>query len=50
MIEELDDIILLCDLPENGLRAGDICTVFSSTKMEKVMKLNSLLWMEKRLQ
>lgn len=24
MIRELDDVILLCDLPERGLRRGDI--------------------------
>ena len=27
MIEELDDVILACDLPEHRLSAGDICTV-----------------------
>jgi hypothetical protein len=27
MINELDDIILTCDLPEHGLSAGDIGTV-----------------------
>ena len=27
MIKELDDVILGCDLPEHGLRAGDIGTV-----------------------
>jgi hypothetical protein len=27
MIQELDDIILECDLPEHGLRRGDIGTV-----------------------
>ncbi|MDW8309424.1 MAG: DUF4926 domain-containing protein [Verrucomicrobiales bacterium] len=27
MIEELDDVILGCDLPEHGLRAGDLGTV-----------------------
>jgi len=27
MIEELDDVILACDLPEHGLSAGDIGTV-----------------------
>jgi hypothetical protein len=27
MINELDDVILGCDLPEHGLRAGDIGTV-----------------------
>jgi hypothetical protein len=26
MIEELDDLILTCDLPEHGLSAGDIGT------------------------
>lgn len=26
MIEELDDVILLCDLAEHGLSAGDIGT------------------------
>lgn len=27
MIDELDDVILTCDLPEQGLRRGDIGTV-----------------------
>ncbi len=27
MINELDDVILACDLPEHGLSAGDIGTV-----------------------
>lgn len=27
MINELDDVILTCDLPEHGLSAGDIGTV-----------------------
>jgi hypothetical protein len=27
MIEELEDVILTCDLPEHGLRRGDIGTV-----------------------
>ena len=27
MIEELDDVILTCDLPEHDLSAGDIGTV-----------------------
>ena len=27
MIKELDDVILACDLPEQGLNAGDIGTV-----------------------
>jgi Domain of unknown function (DUF4926) len=27
MIDELDDVILACDLPEHGLNAGDIGTV-----------------------
>lgn len=27
MIQELEDIILECDLPEHGLRRGDIGTV-----------------------
>jgi hypothetical protein len=27
MINELDDVILACDLPEHGLNAGDIGTV-----------------------
>jgi hypothetical protein len=27
MIKELDDVVLLCDLPEHGLNAGDIGTV-----------------------
>ena len=26
MIEELDDVVLTCDLPEHGLSAGDIGT------------------------
>ena len=26
MIEELDDVVLSCDLPEHGLSAGDIGT------------------------
>ena len=27
MIQELEDVILTCDLPEQGLAQGDICTV-----------------------
>lgn len=27
MINELDDVILTCDLPEHGLSAGDIGTI-----------------------
>jgi hypothetical protein len=27
MIKELDDVVLVCDLPEHGLNAGDIGTV-----------------------
>ena len=27
MIDELEDVILTCDLPEHGLRRGDIGTV-----------------------
>ena len=27
MIQELDDVILECDIPENGLRRGDVGTV-----------------------
>ena len=27
MINELDDVVLACDLPEHGLSAGDIGTV-----------------------
>ena len=27
MIKELDDVVLVCDLPEYGLNAGDIGTV-----------------------
>lgn len=27
MIRELDDVVLNCDLPKHGLRAGDIGTV-----------------------
>jgi Domain of unknown function (DUF4926) len=27
MIEELEDVILTCDLPEHGLKRGDIGTV-----------------------
>ncbi len=26
MINELDDVVLMCDLPEHGLSAGDIGT------------------------
>jgi hypothetical protein len=29
MINELDDVILTCDLPEHGLSAGDISTARS---------------------
>ena len=27
MIDELDDVVLTCDLPDHGLAAGDIGTV-----------------------
>ena len=47
MIEELEDVILTCDLPEHGLTQGDIGTVVLVHKEGKVMRSNSLHWMEK---
>ena len=38
MIEELEDVILTCDLPKHGLTRGDIGTVVLVHKQVKVMK------------
>jgi len=35
MIDELEDVILTCDLPEHGLRRGDIGTVVLVHKQGK---------------
>jgi hypothetical protein len=49
MIDELEDVILTCDLPEHGLARGDIGTVVLVHKEGKVMRSSSLRSPEKLL-
>jgi hypothetical protein len=47
MIQELDDIILECDLPEHGLRRGDIGTVVLVHQGARATKWNLRPWTAK---
>ncbi len=50
MIEELEDVILTCDLPEHGLTRGDIGTVVLVHDEGKGYEVELLRWPEKPLQ
>ena len=49
MIEELEDVILTCDLPSMGWPKEILAPLCSFTRKRKVTRSNSLRWMEKPL-
>jgi len=48
MAQELEDVILECDLPKHGLRRGDIGTVVLIHRGGEATRSNLQRWMARR--